>query len=89
MDVSIACVFIYIQASSPNRASLGSTNGIAQFLISAVRAIGPASATSMFSISIETPEHAWFAYYYMLFLVSIGMAASLLLPRKVWSCATN
>lgn len=78
-------MFIYIQAASPNRASIGATNGFAQLLVSTMRAIGPASATSLFSISIETPERAWFAYDYMLFLVCIGMAASLLLPRNVWS----
>ncbi|KAH0832883.1 major facilitator superfamily domain-containing protein [Lanmaoa asiatica] len=88
-DVFIACVFIYIAAASPNRASLGATNGIAQLLVSIMRAIGPASATSMFSISIETPEHAWFAYYYLLALVCIGIGASLLLPRKVWSRSTD
>lgn len=88
-DVSIACIFIYIAAASPNRASLGATNGIAQLLVSITRAIGPASATSMFSISIKTPEHAWFAYYFMLSLVCIGIGASLLLPRKVWSRSTD
>jgi hypothetical protein len=84
IDMSIACVFIYIAAASPNRASLGATNGIAQLFVSIMRAIGPASATSMFSISIKTPEHAWFAYYYLLSLVCVGIGASLLLPRKLW-----
>lgn len=89
IDASIACIFIYIAAASPNRASLGATNGIAQLLVSIMRAIGPASATSMFSISIKTPEHALFAYYYLLFLVFVGIGASLLLPRKVWSRSTE
>ena len=85
IEVSIACIFIYIAASSPNRASLGATNGIAQLLVSIMRAIGPASATSMFSISIKTPENAWFVYYYLLSLFCVGIGASLLLPRKLWS----
>ena len=85
IDVSIACVFIYIAAASPNRASLGATNGIAQLLVSIMRTIGPASTTSMFSISIKTPEHAWFVYYYLLSLACVGIGASLLLPRKPWS----
>jgi hypothetical protein len=89
IDVSIACVFIYITAASPNRASLGATNGIAQLLVSIMRTIGPASATSMFSISIKTPEHAWFAYYYLLSLVCVGIGASLLLPRKLWGRSAN
>ena len=87
--MSKACVFIYIQAASPNRASIGATNGIAQLLVSIMRTIGPASATTMFSISVKTPEHAWFAYYYMLILVFIGIASSLLLPRKAWSRSTD
>ncbi|KAG8213450.1 major facilitator superfamily domain-containing protein [Butyriboletus roseoflavus] len=89
LNLGFSCIFIYIAAASPNRASLGATNGIAQLLVSIMRAIGPASATSMFSISIKTPEHAWFAYYYLLSLVCIGIGASLLLPRKVWSRSTN
>lgn len=84
IDVSAACVFIYIAAASPNRASLGATNGIAQLLVSIMRTIGPASATSMFSLSLKTPGHAWFVYYFLLSLVCVGGSASLLLPRKVW-----
>ena len=85
IEVYIACIFIYITAASPNRASLGATNGIAQLLVSIMRTIGPASATSMFSISIKTPEHAWFVYHYLLSLVCVCIGASLLLPRKLWS----
>jgi len=83
-NLGFACVFIYIAAASPNRASLGATNGIAQLLVSIMRTIGPASATSMFSLSIKTPGHAWFVYYFLLSLVCVGGSASLLLPRKVW-----
>ena len=89
IDLSIASVFIYIAGASPNRASIGATNGIAQLLVSIMRSIGPASATSMFSISIKTPGHAWFVYYYLLSLVCIGLGASLLLPRKVWTRSTD
>ncbi|KAF9223893.1 MFS multidrug-resistance DHA1 sub-family [Gyrodon lividus] len=84
LNLAYSCVFIYIAAASPNRGSLGATNGIAQLLVSVMRSIGPASATSMFSLSIKTPEHAWYAYYYLMVLVFIGIGASLLLPRKLW-----
>ncbi|KAG6370820.1 major facilitator superfamily domain-containing protein [Boletus reticuloceps] len=70
LNLGYACIFIYIVAATPNRASLGATNGIAQLLVSVMRTIGPASSSSIFSISIKTPEHA---------------CASLLLPRKVWN----
>jgi len=89
LNLGYSCIFIYIAAASPNTASLGATNGIAQLLVSIMRAIGPATATSMFSISITTPERAWFVYYYLTSLVLVGMVASLLLPRKVWTHSTG
>ncbi|KAL4072613.1 major facilitator superfamily domain-containing protein [Scleroderma yunnanense] len=84
LNLGYSCIFIYIANSSPNRGSLGATNGIAQMFVSIMRTFGPASAASMFSFSIEKPENAWFAYYYLLALVFIGIGASLLLPRKMW-----
>ncbi|KAI9568190.1 major facilitator superfamily domain-containing protein [Boletus coccyginus] len=89
LNLAYSCIFMYIAAASPNRASLGATNGIAQLFVSIMRSIGPASATSMFSISIKTPEHAWFVYYYLLSLACVGICASLLLPRKLWSRSTE
>ncbi|KAG0694691.1 major facilitator superfamily domain-containing protein [Suillus ampliporus] len=85
LSLAYACIFMYIAAASPNQASLGATNGIAQLGVSIVRAIGPASATSMFSLSIKNPHHAWIVYYYLIALVSIGICASLLLPRQLWN----
>lgn len=84
LNLGYACIFIYIAAASPNRGSLGATNGIAQMLVSIMRSIGPASATSMFSLSIKTPAHAWFVYYFLLLIVFIAIGTSLLLPRKLW-----
>ncbi|EKM57753.1 uncharacterized protein PHACADRAFT_158787 [Phanerochaete carnosa HHB-10118-sp] len=57
INFSYGCVFIYITASSPNRASLGTVNGMAQFSVSVVRAIGPAAANSLFSLSIDPNRH--------------------------------
>jgi len=84
LNLAYACVFIYIAAASPNQASLGATNGIAQLSVSVMRAIGPASATSMFSLSIKNPHHAWIVYYYLIALVCMGICMSLLLPRQLW-----
>ncbi|KAG2107268.1 major facilitator superfamily domain-containing protein [Suillus discolor] len=84
LNLAYSCVFIYIAAASPNQASLGATNGIAQLGVSIVRTIGPASATSTFSLSIQNPHHAWIVYYYMIALVCIGICTSLLLPRQLW-----
>ncbi|KAG2128246.1 major facilitator superfamily domain-containing protein [Suillus clintonianus] len=84
LNLGYSCVFIYIAAASPNQASFGTTSGIAQLGVSIVRAIGPASATSAFSLSIKNPHHAWVIYYYMIALVCIGIFASLFLPRQSW-----
>ncbi|KAG1841120.1 major facilitator superfamily domain-containing protein [Suillus subalutaceus] len=84
LNLAYACVFIYIAAASPNQASLGATNGIAQLGVSIARTIGPASATSMFSFSIKNPHHAWIVYYYLIALVCMGICMSLLLPRHLW-----
>ncbi|KAH9928662.1 MFS general substrate transporter [Fomitopsis serialis] len=50
-------VFIFITASSPNKASLGSVNGLSQMSVSVMRAIGPAMANSLFSLSIDESHH--------------------------------
>lgn len=84
LNLGFSCIFIYIAAASPNRGCLGATNGLAQVLVSIMRSIGPASAASMFSLSIEAPAHAWFVYCYLLVVVVIGIGVSLLLPRKLW-----
>ncbi|KAI6123310.1 MFS multidrug-resistance DHA1 sub-family [Pisolithus thermaeus] len=84
LNIGFSCIFIYIAAASPNRGCLGATNGLAQVLVSIMRSIGPASAASMFSLSIKAAAHAWFVYCYLLVVVVIGIGASLLLPRKLW-----
>ncbi|KAH7912793.1 major facilitator superfamily domain-containing protein [Hygrophoropsis aurantiaca] len=84
MNLGYACVFIYIAAASPNRASLGATNGIAQMVVSIMRALGPASVNSLFSYSIENPHHAWVVYYFMIGLAFIAIAASSRLPHQLW-----
>lgn len=87
--ITIACVFIYIAASSPNRGSLGTTNGIAQMAVSIMRTFGPGSAASMFSLSIEKPENGWIVYFYLLAFVFVSIGVSLLLPRKPWKKLTT
>ncbi|KAH7928063.1 MFS general substrate transporter [Leucogyrophana mollusca] len=85
LNLGYACVFIYIAAASPNRASLGATNGIAQMVVSIMRSLGPASVNSLFSFSIENPHHAWVVYYFMLLLAFIATIASAQLPRQLWT----
>jgi len=80
----IACGAMYIAAASPNRASLGATNGLAQTVAAFVRIIGPASAMSMFSFSMRDPYYAWAVYYFMMVLALLAIGVSLLLPRHMW-----
>ncbi|KIJ65124.1 hypothetical protein HYDPIDRAFT_111019 [Hydnomerulius pinastri MD-312] len=76
---------IYINASAPNKASIGATNGFAQTLVSIMRAIGPAAANSAFSISMENNYMGGnLVYYIMAGMVSLGIFVSVLLPRQVW-----
>ncbi|KZT73114.1 member of major facilitator superfamily multidrug-resistance, DHA1 sub-family [Daedalea quercina L-15889] len=80
-------VFIFITASSPNRASLGSVNGISQMSVSIMRAIGPAMANSIFSLSIDESHHllgGMFIYLFLAFLAVIALGGAMLLPPQVW-----
>ncbi|KAF8501373.1 member of major facilitator superfamily multidrug-resistance, DHA1 sub-family [Russula emetica] len=79
------CIFIYISASSPNRASLGATNGIAQLLVSITRAIGPAAATSLFSLSLAEGYLGGGMVYMVLLLISLAaVMVGTTLPQRVW-----
>ncbi|TFY61951.1 hypothetical protein EVJ58_g4187 [Rhodofomes roseus] len=80
-------VFIFITASSPNRASLGSVNGLSQMSVSIMRAIGPAMANSIFSLSIDESHHllgGMFIYLFLAFLAIIALGGAMLLPAQVW-----
>jgi len=79
------CIFIYISAASPNRASLGATNGIAQVVVSITRAIGPATATSLFSLSLnEGAMGGGMVYIVLLGISLITIAFGTTLPQQVW-----
>jgi len=79
------CIFIYIAAASPNRASLGATNGIAQVLVSIVRAFGPATATSLFSLSLAKGYMGGGLVYIVLLTFSlVAIAFGTTLPQQLW-----
>jgi hypothetical protein len=86
VDLSFTgCIFIYIAAASPNRASLGATNGIAQVLVSVVSAFGPATATSLFSLSLEKGYMGCGLVYIVLLTFSLAtIAFGTTLPQQVW-----
>jgi hypothetical protein len=83
--VLTGCIFIYISAASPNRASLGATNGLAQLLVSIMRAIGPAISTSLFSLSLAEGYLGGGLVYTVLLAISlVAIAFGTTLPRQVW-----
>ncbi|KAG1814962.1 major facilitator superfamily domain-containing protein [Suillus variegatus] len=85
LNMCYSCGSMYIAAASPNRASLGATNGVAHTVAACVRIIGPASATSMFSFSMRDPYYAWAVYYFMMMLGLLSIGVSFLLPRRMWT----
>ncbi|KAG1864914.1 major facilitator superfamily domain-containing protein [Suillus subluteus] len=78
-------VFMYISASAPNRASIGATNGLAQTVVSVIRAIGPALVNSAYSLSIEKQLLGGnMAYWLMAGMVCIAIGVGSALPRRLW-----
>ena len=82
---SAGCIFIFITASAPNKASLGSVNGIAQLMVSIIRTIGPALANSLFSLSVKHKYLGGYMVYYVLVAISLAsLILAAMLPRQVW-----
>ena len=80
-------VFIFIAAAAPNKASLGATNGFAQVSVAIVRAIGPALASSVYSLSIDETHHYMNGglVYYVTVALSLGAIwMGSLLPKNLW-----
>ncbi|KAG1858684.1 MFS multidrug-resistance DHA1 sub-family [Suillus tomentosus] len=71
----------FIRAAAPNRASLGATTGIAQVALAVGRIVGPASAASLFSYSLQEGHDAWLIYYFLIAIVFLAVGTALLLPR--------
>ncbi|KAF8875928.1 major facilitator superfamily domain-containing protein [Infundibulicybe gibba] len=85
MEMAFGCIFIYVMASSPNKHSLGATNGLSQMSVSLIRAVGPALATSLFSLSVEKNVLGGYAVYVVLFCIPcLVIFLAVLLPEKVW-----
>ncbi|KAJ7183235.1 member of major facilitator superfamily multidrug-resistance, DHA1 sub-family [Mycena filopes] len=79
-------IFIYISAAAPNRASLGATNGLCQLVVSIMRAIGPAAANSLFSLSMEKGYmNGWMVYYVLMATTCAALWVAAQLPRRPWT----
>jgi MFS family permease len=78
-------IFIFVTSSAPNKRSLGSTNGLSQTLVSSARAIGPAVATGMFSLSVEKNYLGGYAVYvFWILLACMAVLVAIRLPEKAW-----
>ncbi|CUA78546.1 Protein ZINC INDUCED FACILITATOR-LIKE 1 [Rhizoctonia solani] len=75
--MAFSCVFIYVNSAAPSKDSLGTLNGISQTIISIIRAIGPATATSLFSLSVRKNTLGGnFVYAILLGMSCVGVYAS-------------
>jgi MFS family permease len=82
--IFLGTIMIYIRAASPNKRSLGATNGIAQLVASIVRAIGPATATSLYAFSVGHDLLGGYAVYVILIALTIlSVKIALMLPKDL------
>ncbi|TFK35576.1 major facilitator superfamily transporter [Crucibulum laeve] len=85
MDMAYGCIFMYVTASSPNKRSLGATNGLSQSTVSVARAIGPAMATSLFSFSVQRNILGGYGVYALFACLScFAVVLATRLPAQVW-----
>ncbi|KAH6909202.1 major facilitator superfamily domain-containing protein [Coprinopsis sp. MPI-PUGE-AT-0042] len=85
-DMGWGSIFMFVTTSSPNKSSLGATNGLAQMCVSIARAIGPAMATSMFSLSVEKNVLGGYGVYALMVLLAIcAFFLATRLPEEVWA----
>lgn len=79
------CIFIFIASAAPNKRSLGATNGLGQLVISVLRAIGPATSTSLYAFSVEHNIFGGYAVYMIFFILSaMSLLLAIRLPKEPW-----
>ncbi|KAF7336112.1 Major facilitator superfamily multidrug-resistance DHA1 sub-family [Mycena venus] len=90
LNFSYGAVFIYISAAAPNRASLGATNGLCQLSVSIMRAVGPALANSLFSLSMEKGYlHGYMVYCVLIGITCVALWVGAQLPTQPWVVRTQ
>ncbi|TFK75082.1 MFS general substrate transporter [Pluteus cervinus] len=86
VSVSYGAIFIFITAASPNRASLGATNGFSQMTVSLMRAIGPALVATVWSLTIEHNYlHGQLVYLVLIGVSLVSVFVGSLLPSEMKS----
>lgn len=74
---------LFITAAA-ERNSLGTTNGIAQTVVSLMRMIGPASATALFAWTMENNAmNGRFVYWFFICLNFVALGVAIPLPKHV------
>ncbi|KAG8928307.1 hypothetical protein FRC03_000826 [Tulasnella sp. 419] len=82
VNMSFGCVFLFI-TSAAEKSSLGATNGVAQTVVSFMRTVGPAAATSIFAFSTEKNLLGGNLVYYIFMTLTFGAIwVGTLLPAK-------
>lgn len=77
---------IFTMDSAPNKASVGSVNGLAQMVGTTLRSAAPSFASSMFSLSVKNNLAGGNLVYIILVGLTLGaVRCSLLLPRRLRS----
>jgi len=84
IGMGYSCLFMYITSASPTPSHLGSVNGLAQTVVSFFRALGPAGATTLFSLSVEKGWMGGYFVFAFFMVVNFGvLGCALLLPADV------
>ncbi|KAJ7486967.1 major facilitator superfamily domain-containing protein [Mycena latifolia] len=84
LGTAFGAIFMFLTASAPT-GSRGTVNGLAQTAASSAKAIGPAMATSLFSLSVETNLLGGYAVYVILLgLSALALLLATHLPAEVW-----
>ena len=83
-ESGIGCAYMYITAASPNKRSLGATNGVAQTISSIGRMLTPAMTNSLLSFSIRHHILWGYAPYMVLIFLTIGaIGLAFKLPKRL------
>ncbi|KAF7986456.1 hypothetical protein HWV62_31229 [Athelia sp. TMB] len=86
LQIVVAIIMDMSYAAAPNKRSLGATNGIAQTVVSVVRAIGPAASTSLFALSVKHNLLGGYAVYLILAVLSgVSLIVVARMPRELWA----
>ncbi|CAE6442456.1 unnamed protein product [Rhizoctonia solani] len=76
------CNMLLVTRSAPCRRALGTVNGLAQMVASASRAVGPATATSLFAISVKSGVLGGNLVWLVLLIVALlGVLATCYIPK--------